>query len=75
MRAWGRGGSSSCPCVLPFPLSHTHPSCPNDTQTFLADILSVLAMSYGAEGARESLHYRFKGTPNTAGSWGHEYIR
>jgi hypothetical protein len=45
------------------------------SKPFMADVLSVLAMSYGAPGARESLRYRFQGTPASAGTWGHEYIR
>ncbi|KAI7908219.1 armadillo-type protein [Cokeromyces recurvatus] len=41
-----------------------------------ADILSVLSMSYGEEGQRETLKYRFIGsTEEDIGSWGHEYVR
>ncbi|CEG72168.1 Putative 26S proteasome regulatory subunit N1 [Rhizopus microsporus] len=41
-----------------------------------ADILSVLSMSYGEEGQRETLRYRFIGsTDEDIGSWGHEYVR
>ncbi|KAJ3283068.1 proteasome regulatory particle base subunit [Borealophlyctis nickersoniae] len=42
---------------------------------FLADILSVLAMSYAEEGKRDSLRYRLLGSSEAAGSWGHEYVR
>ncbi|KAG1614959.1 hypothetical protein G6F46_006561 [Rhizopus delemar] len=46
-----------------------------DKQLF-ADILSVLAMSNGQEGERETLKYRFVGSVNEdIGSWGHEYVR
>ena len=41
----------------------------------LADILSVLAMTAGKEGARESLHFRLLGSSQAVGSWGHEYVR
>lgn len=41
----------------------------------LADILSVLAMTAGAEGGRESLQFRLKGSSEAVGSWGHEYVR
>ena len=41
----------------------------------LADILSVLAMTSGAEGSRESLQFCLKGGSETIGCWGHEYVR
>ncbi|KND04040.1 proteasome regulatory particle base subunit RPN1 [Spizellomyces punctatus DAOM BR117] len=46
-----------------------------DNKRFLADILSVLSMSYAEEGKRESLRYRLLGSAEPAGSWGHEYVR
>ncbi|TPX59356.1 hypothetical protein PhCBS80983_g02503 [Powellomyces hirtus] len=46
-----------------------------DNKRFLADILSVLSMSYAEEGKRESLRYRLNGSAESAGSWGHEYVR
>lgn len=42
---------------------------------FLADVLSVMAMTMGKSGARESLKFRLQGTPSDLGSWGHEYVR
>ncbi|RUS34049.1 armadillo-type protein, partial [Jimgerdemannia flammicorona] len=42
---------------------------------FLADILSVLGMTYSEEGKRDSLKYRLVGSAEEAGSWGHEYVR
>ncbi|RUS22881.1 armadillo-type protein [Endogone sp. FLAS-F59071] len=42
---------------------------------FLADILSVLGMTYSEEGKRDSLKYRLVGSSEEAGSWGHEYVR
>eukprot|EP01113_Clastostelium_recurvatum_P033314 TRINITY_DN438_c0_g1_i4.p1 TRINITY_DN438_c0_g1~~TRINITY_DN438_c0_g1_i4.p1 ORF type:complete len:922 (-),score=259.73 TRINITY_DN438_c0_g1_i4:160-2925(-) len=41
----------------------------------LSDILSVLALTMGKEGARESLHYRLAGSKEPVGVWGHEYVR
>lgn len=41
----------------------------------MADILSVLAMTYSDEGKNESLKYRLMGTNEEAGLWGHEYVR
>lgn len=41
----------------------------------LADIISILAMSYGTPDSRESLKYRLAGTQEDAGLWGHEYVR
>ena len=41
----------------------------------LADILSVLAMSAGEGGARESLRFRLEGGGEDVGTWGHEYVR
>lgn len=40
-----------------------------------ADILSVLAMTMGAAGKRETLNFKLKGNRSDLGSWGHEYIR
>lgn len=40
-----------------------------------ADIMSVLAMTMGVEGARESLKYKLAGHPTEVGEWGHEYVR
>ncbi|KAG9307203.1 hypothetical protein G9A89_017031 [Geosiphon pyriformis] len=47
---------------------------PSDNKLALADILSVLAMTYD-EGKRDSLKYRLEGSPEDPGSWGHEYVR
>ncbi len=48
---------------------------PGANKHALADVLSVLAMNSGAEGARESLHFRLAGSNDSVGDWGHEYIR
>jgi 26S proteasome regulatory subunit N1 len=47
----------------------------SDTKKFLADILSVLGMSYSNETTRDSIKYRLLGSSESAGSWGHEYVR
>lgn len=41
----------------------------------LADILSVLAMTYSDDGKKESLKYRLLSSDKTTSDWGHEYIR
>ncbi|XP_022988683.1 26S proteasome non-ATPase regulatory subunit 2 homolog A-like [Cucurbita maxima] len=47
----------------------------SDLKKYLADILSVLALTMSAEGERESLKYRLLGSESDIGSWGHEYVR
>lgn len=47
----------------------------NDNKTHLADILSVLAMTMGKEGERESLKYKLVAAYEPVGAWGHEYVR
>ncbi|CAL0303876.1 unnamed protein product [Lupinus luteus] len=47
----------------------------SDLKKYLADILSVLALTMSAEGERESLKYRLLGSTGDIGSWGHEYVR
>ncbi|KAG2717390.1 hypothetical protein I3843_03G174900 [Carya illinoinensis] len=47
----------------------------SDLKNYLADILSVLALTMSAEGERESLKYRLLGSEGDIGSWGHEYVR
>lgn len=41
----------------------------------LADVLSVLAMTSGKPGERETLKFKIKGGEPDIGSWGHEYVR
>lgn len=48
---------------------------PSENKTYLSDILSVLAMTMGKEGVRESLRYKLSGSTEPVGSWGHEYVR
>ncbi|KAE8703079.1 26S proteasome non-ATPase regulatory subunit 2 [Hibiscus syriacus] len=47
----------------------------SNLKNYLADILSVLALTMSAEGERESLKYRLLGSEGDIGSWGHEYVR
>lgn len=44
-------------------------------QDSLADMLSVLGMTYGDEEKLETLKYRLLAKSEDLGSWGHEYIR
>ncbi|KAK2766933.1 proteasome regulatory particle base subunit [Arachnomyces sp. PD_36] len=46
-----------------------------DEKDSLADMLSVLGMTYGDEEKFETLKYRLLSKSNDLGSWGHEYIR
>uniref|UniRef100_A0A0E0HK64 26S proteasome non-ATPase regulatory subunit 2 homolog n=1 Tax=Oryza nivara TaxID=4536 RepID=A0A0E0HK64_ORYNI len=45
----------------------------SELKKYMADILSVLALTMSAEGERESLKYRMIGSEGDIGSWGHEY--
>ncbi|KAL0029326.1 hypothetical protein WJX79_010455 [Trebouxia sp. C0005] len=47
----------------------------NRNKPALADIISVMAITSGKEGDRESLRFRLMGSDDQAGSWGHEYVR
>lgn len=46
-----------------------------ENKVYLADVISVLAMTMSEDGARESLKYRLLGSAGDIGSWGHEYVR
>ncbi|XP_015887277.1 26S proteasome non-ATPase regulatory subunit 2 homolog A [Ziziphus jujuba] len=51
----------------------------SDLKKYLADILSVLALTISSSAAdreqRESLKYRLLSSKGDLGSWGHEYVR
>ncbi|RZC86510.1 hypothetical protein C5167_030588 [Papaver somniferum] len=47
----------------------------SELKRYLAEILSVLAMTMSADGERESLRYRLLGSAGDVCSWGHEYVR
>lgn len=51
----------------------TTPNTANKTR--MADVLSVLAMTMGGEGERESLKFKLLGSIDDIGTWGHEYVR
>lgn len=85
LRTQIRSATSSMTSV-PKPLKFLRPHYPTlvgfyenmmdgTNKTFLSDILSVLAMTMGKEGARESLKYKLTGSNEAVGSWGHEYVR
>lgn len=47
----------------------------SDNKVFLADVLSVLAMTMGDELQCESLRYKIRGSSEPPHQWGHEYVR
>ncbi|XP_024533370.1 26S proteasome non-ATPase regulatory subunit 2 homolog A [Selaginella moellendorffii] len=47
----------------------------SELKMYMADIISVLALTMSEEGERESLQYRLLGSKGDLGSWGHEYVR
>lgn len=46
-----------------------------DNKVFMADILSVLAMTMGNEMQCESLRFKLRGSKEPPHLWGHEYVR
>ncbi|KAH0545526.1 proteasome regulatory particle base subunit [Glutinoglossum americanum] len=46
-----------------------------DDKSALADVLSVLGMTYADEDRQDSLKYRLLAPTDDPGSWGHEYVR
>lgn len=56
-------------------LSERYEEWPKHLQNQLADVLSVLGMTYSGDGTRDSLRYRLLSTVDDIGSWGHEYMR
>lgn len=79
--------STSSMTSVPMPLKFMRPHYPalcvffdtqlpaSDNKKFLADILSVLAMTMGDLEARECLKYKLQGETTQLGDWGHEYVR
>ena len=47
----------------------------HEAKKSLADILSVLAMTFSKAGSRDSLKYKLLGNSIDLGDWGHEYVR
>eukprot|EP00611_Tribonema_gayanum_P029823 TRINITY_DN8105_c0_g1_i1.p1 TRINITY_DN8105_c0_g1~~TRINITY_DN8105_c0_g1_i1.p1 ORF type:complete len:485 (+),score=197.98 TRINITY_DN8105_c0_g1_i1:248-1702(+) len=48
---------------------------PGDNRRALADVLSIMAMTTAAPGARDSLRYKLAGNVKELGQWGHEFLR
>jgi len=46
-----------------------------DDKTSLADVLSVIGMTYSDEDRQDTLKYRLLAPTSDIGSWGHEYVR
>ena len=78
--------STSSMTAVPKPLKFLRPSYPDlcavhdkwtdrKLRSQLADILSVLGMTYSEDGKHDSLRYRVLSEEPTIESWGHEYMR
>ncbi|KAK9315090.1 armadillo-type protein [Lipomyces starkeyi] len=72
--------------AVPKPLKFLRPHYPDLTalydkwpvgelQNALADVLSVLGMTYADNNKRDSLRYRLLAPSDEIGNWGHEYVR
>lgn len=46
-----------------------------DDRTSLADVLSVIGMTFSDEDRQDTLKYRLLAPTSDIGSWGHEYVR
>ena len=46
-----------------------------DDKTSLADVLSVIGMTFSDEDRQDTLKYRLLAPSSDIGSWGHEYVR
>eukprot|EP00697_Spironema_sp_BW2_P017140 gnl/Spiro4/8705_TR4554_c0_g1_i1.p1 gnl/Spiro4/8705_TR4554_c0_g1~~gnl/Spiro4/8705_TR4554_c0_g1_i1.p1 ORF type:complete len:891 (+),score=267.11 gnl/Spiro4/8705_TR4554_c0_g1_i1:27-2675(+) len=51
------------------------PDGPENVKPHLADLLSVLAMTFGSDESTESLSFKLAGTGSELKEWGHEYVR
>ncbi|KAF8463501.1 armadillo-type protein [Kalaharituber pfeilii] len=78
--------STSSMTAVPKPLKFLRPHYPSLTELYdkwpagdekfaLADVLSVLGMTYADEGRTDSLKYRLLAPSPDLGGWGHEYVR
>ncbi|KAK1759366.1 armadillo-type protein [Echria macrotheca] len=47
----------------------------SDDKTSLADVLSVIGMTFSDEDRQDTLKYRLLAPTSDIGSWGHEYVR
>lgn len=78
--------STSSMTAVPKPLKFLRPAYPDlcaiydkwtdlNLKSSLADVLSILAMTYSEDGKDDSLRYRLLSNVSDFESWGHEYIR
>lgn len=78
--------STSSMTAVPKPLKFLRPAYPSlcsvyerwkdaDLRSQLADVLSVLSMTYSDDGKYDSLRFRLLSKEKDIESWGHEYIR
>ncbi|KAI9862085.1 MAG: proteasome regulatory particle base subunit [Trichoglossum hirsutum] len=78
--------STSSMTAVPKPLKFLRPHYEKLTKSYdawpagddkdaLADVLSVLGMTYADEDRQDSLKYRLLAPTDDPGSWGHEYVR
>lgn len=57
-------------------LTKLHDAWPaSDDKTSLADVLSVIGMTYSDEDRQDTLKYRLLAPTQDVSSWGHEYVR
>lgn len=78
--------STSSMTAVPKPLKFLRPTYPDlcsiydkwtdpNLKSSLADVLSILAMTYSENGKHDSLRYRLLSDVSDFEGWGHEYIR
>ncbi|OTA63638.1 26S proteasome regulatory complex, non-ATPase subcomplex, Rpn1 subunit [Hypoxylon sp. EC38] len=78
--------STSSMTAVPKPLKFLRPHYPTMTKLYdewpegedkssLADVLSVIGMTFSDEDRQDTLKYRLLSPTQDIGSWGHEYVR
>ncbi|KAI1386428.1 26S proteasome regulatory complex, non-ATPase subcomplex, Rpn1 subunit [Hypoxylon trugodes] len=78
--------STSSMTAVPKPLKFLRPHYPTMTKLYdewpegddkmsLADVLSVIGMTFSDEDRQDTLKYRLLSPTEDIGSWGHEYVR
>lgn len=63
------------PHFTPLKTFYTHKIKDGPNKVFLADVLSVLAMTMGDSEHCESLRFKLRGSSDPPHLWGHEYVR
>lgn len=63
------------PHFEPLKKYYAHEIPEGHNKVFLADVLSVLAMTMGDEQQCESLRFKLRGSEDPPHLWGHEYVR